>query len=125
MNSFANPASNSLHCHRISTRAIAAGHRNHEIAAFPPAARSPQSAAKVRPRVAGHPRGGNMPSNLEETDLAGLLRDPLTAVLMARDGISHDAMMSLLIWVAAQRADAAPVSPLARGGQRGEELRRA
>jgi hypothetical protein len=47
---------------------------------------------------------GYMLNRLKEPRLADLLQDPLTAVVMARDGVSRDAIMSLLRWAAAQIA---------------------
>jgi hypothetical protein len=51
-----------------------------------------------------------MARHFREPDLDDLLRDPITEILMARDGISRDAMMSLLSW-AAQRIASAPILP--------------
>jgi hypothetical protein len=45
-----------------------------------------------------------MLNRLEEPRLVDLLQDPLTGMVMARDGVNRDAMMSLLTWAAAQIA---------------------
>jgi hypothetical protein len=62
--------------------------------------------------------GGKMPSHFKEPRLVDLLRDPLTEVLMARDGVSRDAMMSLLTWVAARQAAAKPDARADEAGAR-------
>jgi hypothetical protein len=59
-----------------------------------------------------------MARHFREPDLHDLLRDPLTEILMARDGISRDAMMSLLTWAAAQRTAGAPILPPGEAGAR-------
>jgi hypothetical protein len=41
-----------------------------------------------------------MQTQFNEPGLADLLRDPLTEILMARDGITRDAMMDLLVLAA-------------------------
>ncbi len=45
-----------------------------------------------------------MPKCFDEPRLTDLLQDLLIGMVMARDGVSRDAMMSLLTWAAAQIA---------------------
>jgi len=41
----------------------------------------------------------------QEPRLIDLLRDPLMEIVMARDGVSRDAIMSLLAWAARVRPE--------------------
>jgi len=58
-----------------------------------------------------------MPERFQEPRLLDLLQDPTAEILMARDGVSRDAIMSLLTWIATRRTIAAPTSRGAAGGR--------
>ena len=58
-----------------------------------------------------------MPERFQEPRLLDLLQDPTAEIMMARDGVSRDAIMSLLTWVATRRTVEAPTSRGAAGGR--------
>ncbi len=57
-----------------------------------------------------------MLNRLKEPRLLDLLQDPVMEILMARDGVSRDSLMSLLTWAAAQKAADAPASQQCKAG---------
>jgi hypothetical protein len=57
-----------------------------------------------------------MLNRLKEPRLLDLLQDPVMKILMARDGVSRDSIMSLLTWAAAQKAAAVPALRQCKAG---------
>jgi len=57
-----------------------------------------------------------MLNRLKEPRLLDLLQDPVMKILMARDGVTRDSIMSLLTWAAAQKAADAPALRQCKAG---------